>query len=86
MVLAQPHPKPDLPVYRCHASEESTVGLVVRKVVDRCNQVGGRVHLLLVHDRWLIEDALHLAVVDDGLVQELDVLREFLTLRLDFVS
>jgi hypothetical protein len=29
----------------------------------------------------LIEDALHLAVVDDGLVQQLDVLREFLTLR-----
>jgi hypothetical protein len=50
-------------------------------VVDRCNQVGGRVHLLPVHERWLIEDALHLAVVNDGLVQELDVLREFLTLR-----
>jgi hypothetical protein len=50
---------------------------VVRKVVDRCNQVGGRVHLLSVHERWLIEDALHLAVVDDGLVQELDVLRNF---------
>jgi hypothetical protein len=29
----------------------------------------------------LIEDALHLAVVDDGLVQQLDVHREFLTLR-----
>jgi hypothetical protein len=29
----------------------------------------------------LSEDALHLAVVDDGLVQQLDVLREFLTLR-----
>jgi hypothetical protein len=29
----------------------------------------------------LIEDALHLVVVDDGLVQQLDVLREFLTLR-----
>jgi hypothetical protein len=50
-------------------------------VVDRCNQVGGRVNLLPVHERLLIEDALHLAIVDDGLVQELDVLREFLTLR-----
>jgi hypothetical protein len=50
-------------------------------MVDRCNQVGGRVHLLPVHDRWLIEDALHLALVDNGLVQELGVLREFLTLR-----
>jgi hypothetical protein len=50
-------------------------------VVDRCNQVGGRVHLLPVHERWLIEDVFHLAVVDDGLVQEPDVLREFLTLR-----
>jgi hypothetical protein len=29
----------------------------------------------------LIEDALHLAVVDDGLVQQLDALPEFLTLR-----
>jgi hypothetical protein len=29
----------------------------------------------------LIKDALHLAVVDDGLVQQLDVLQEFLTLR-----
>jgi hypothetical protein len=29
----------------------------------------------------LIEDTLHLAVVDDGLVQQLDVLREFLTMR-----
>jgi hypothetical protein len=29
----------------------------------------------------LIEDALHLAVVDDGLVHQLDVLQEFLTLR-----
>jgi hypothetical protein len=29
----------------------------------------------------LIKDALHLAVVDDGLVQQLDVLREFLTNR-----
>jgi hypothetical protein len=29
----------------------------------------------------LIEDALHVAIVDDGLVQQLDVLREFLTLR-----
>jgi hypothetical protein len=29
----------------------------------------------------LIEDALHLAVVDDGLVQQLDVLQEFLTMR-----
>jgi hypothetical protein len=29
----------------------------------------------------LIEDARHLAVVKDGLVQQLDVLREFLTLR-----
>jgi hypothetical protein len=81
MVLVQPRPKPDLPVCRCHASEGSTVGLVVRKVVDRCNQVGGRLHLLPVHERWLIEDALHLAVVDDGLVQQLDVLRKFLTLR-----
>jgi hypothetical protein len=81
MVLVQPHPKPHLPVCRCHASDGSIVGLVVRKVVDRCNQVGGRVHLLLVHERWLIKDALHLAVVDDGLVQQLDVLREFLTLR-----
>jgi hypothetical protein len=50
-------------------------------VVDCCNQVGGRVHLLPVHQRWLIEDALHLAVVDDGLIKELDVLRKFLTLR-----
>jgi hypothetical protein len=81
MVHAQPRPKPDLPVCRFHASEGSTVGLVVRKVVNRCNQVGGRVHLLLVQERWLIEDALHMAVVDDGLVQELDILRDFLTLR-----
>jgi hypothetical protein len=29
----------------------------------------------------LIKDALHLAVVDDRLVKQLDVLREFLTLR-----
>jgi hypothetical protein len=29
----------------------------------------------------LIEDALHLPVVDDALVQQLDVLREFLTMR-----
>jgi hypothetical protein len=34
MVLAQPHPKPDLHVCRCHASEESIIALVVRKVVD----------------------------------------------------
>jgi hypothetical protein len=29
----------------------------------------------------LIEAAFHLVVVDDGLVQQLDVLREFLTIR-----
>jgi hypothetical protein len=81
MVFTQPRPKPDLPVCRCHASKGSTVGLVVPKVIDRCNQVGGRVHVLLFHERWLIKDALHLAVVDDGLVQQLDVLREFLTMR-----
>jgi hypothetical protein len=34
----------------------------------------------------LIEDALHLAVVDNGLVQQVDVLWEFLTLRCDLVS
>jgi hypothetical protein len=50
-------------------------------VVDRCNQVGGIVHLLLVHKSWLIEVAFHLAVVDDGLIQQLDVLWEFLTMR-----
>jgi hypothetical protein len=81
MVHAQPCPKPNPPVCRCNASEGSIVGLVVRKVVDRNNQVRGRVHLLPVHERWLIEDALYLAVVDDGFVQELNVLREFLILR-----
>jgi hypothetical protein len=81
MVLAQPRPKPDLPICRCHASEGSTIGLVVRKVVDRCNQVGGRVHLLRVDHSWTIEDELYLAVVDDGLVHQLVVLQEFLTMR-----
>jgi hypothetical protein len=73
-------------ICRCHASEGSTVGLVVRKVVDRCNQVGGRVHLLLVDHSWAIEDALHLAVVDDVLVHQLIVLREFLSMRRHLVS
>jgi hypothetical protein len=86
MVLAQPRPKLDLPVCRCHASEGSTIGLVVRKVVDRCNQVGGRLHLLPVDHSWTIEDALHLAVVDDGLIHQLVVLREFLSMRRYSVS
>jgi hypothetical protein len=86
MVLAQARPKPDLHVCRCHASEGNTVALVVRKVVDRCTQVGGRVHLLLVHHSWTIEDELHLAVVDDGLVHQLVILRELLTMRRHLVS
>jgi hypothetical protein len=86
MVLAQLRPEPNLPVCRCHASEGSTVGLVVCKVVDRCNQVGGRVHLLSIDHSWTIEDELHLAVVDDGLVYQLVVLQEFLAMTRHWVS
>jgi hypothetical protein len=58
-----------------------TIGLVVRKVVDRCYKVAGREEIFHVHHDGSIEDGLHLLIVGNGHVQEILVFREFLRMK-----